>query len=175
VKKIFLKYRRKTMKRHFKTAISSLMATALVITSLTTMPKVSKAATQTVEVDGITYEYVSVEDYAENVIITSTGISGNINIPEKLDGYSVKSIGSPDKQFVTNSQFATKNKNVTVTIENVEEVYKNAFEDVTRLKELTLPEGLQTIGDSAFSNTGLTELTLPESLQTIGDSAFSNT
>ena len=39
--------------------------------------------------------------------------------------------------------------------------------------EVTIPEGVQSIGDYAFCDcSSLTSLTLPSSLQSIGDSAF---
>ncbi len=162
--------------KSIRTAISTLMATALVITSLSTT-QVAKAATSSIEVDGITYEYIGIEDgkYAENVVITSTDISiSNIEVPEELDGYTVYSIGSPQQQFIKNDQFSTKNKSVSITIKAATEIYANAFKDVTRLKEITLPESLEIIEDNAFSNTALQEITLPESLETVGDGAFAN-
>ena len=43
-----------------------------------------------------------------------------------------------------------------------------AFENVTNLKEINLPEGLLWIGCNAFSKSGLTSVTLPKSLRVIG-------
>lgn len=48
-----------------------------------------------------------------------------------------------------------------------------AFSSCTSLTELTLPEGLTTIGKSAFYRSGLTTVTLPQSLTNIEESAFS--
>ncbi|MCR5100355.1 MAG: leucine-rich repeat protein [Butyrivibrio sp.] len=164
------------MRKRIKKVISSLMATALVITGLSTAP-VAKASTSSIEVDGIIYEFIGIEDgkYAENVVITSTNISSSsIEVPEELDGYKVNSIGSPQQQFIKNDQFSTKNKSISITIKAATEIYNEAFKDVTRLKEITLPESLKIIGDGAFSNTSLQEVILPESLETIGDRPFAD-
>ena len=50
----------------------------------------------------------------------------------------------------------------------------NMFKSCTNLTSVTLPSGLQTIGDSAFSGcTGLTEMTIPDGVTSIGNIAFS--
>lgn len=50
----------------------------------------------------------------------------------------------------------------------------NMFKSCTNLTSVTLPAGLQAIGDSAFSGcTGLTEMVIPDGVTSIGDIAFS--
>ena len=47
------------------------------------------------------------------------------------------------------------------------------FSDMTNLKEIILPDTLDTIGDNTFENcTSLTEITLPDNLRRIGSGAF---
>jgi hypothetical protein len=48
------------------------------------------------------------------------------------------------------------------------------FNNCKRLKEITLPEGVKTISESAFGGSGLEKIDLPNTLQTIGSSAFAN-
>ena len=48
------------------------------------------------------------------------------------------------------------------------------FAEADWLDTVILPEGLEYIGDGAFSNTHLPEIVLPESLKYIGESAFNN-
>ncbi len=50
-----------------------------------------------------------------------------------------------------------------------------AFEDTPSLKSIDLPETLSYIDDSAFRRSGLTSLVIPDSVETIGYSAFSET
>ena len=65
-----------------------------------------------------------------------------------------------------------KNSEVTIP-EGVQSIGNSAFYDCNSLTSLTLPSSLQSIGDWAFGwCSSLTSLTLPSSLQSIGDSAF---
>ncbi len=58
--------------------------------------------------------------------------------------------------------------------EGVRRIEKQAFNDCTTLQKVTLPEGLQSIDELAFSNTGLREVDLPDSLTELGNYAFSS-
>ena len=65
-----------------------------------------------------------------------------------------------------------ENSEVTIP-EGVQSIGDSAFRDCSSLTSFTLPSSLQSIGDSAFCDcSSLTSLTLPSSLQSIGDSAF---
>ena len=48
-----------------------------------------------------------------------------------------------------------------------------AFNACTCLQTISLPAGLQTIGDSCFQSSGLAEIVIPDSVVTIMPSAFS--
>lgn len=55
----------------------------------------------------------------------------------------------------------------------VVEIRKDAFDFCETIAEITLPEGLTTIGESAFRYCGpFTEITLPDSVTVIGEGAF---
>ena len=65
-----------------------------------------------------------------------------------------------------------ENSEVTIP-EGVQSIGDSAFRDCSSLTSFTLPSSLQSIGDSAFRDcSSLTSVTLPSSLQSIGDSAF---
>ena len=67
-----------------------------------------------------------------------------------------------------------KNREVTIP-EGVQSIGDSAFRGCSSLTSLTLPSSLQSIGDSAFEYcNSLTFLTLPSSLQSIGNGAFWN-
>ena len=67
-----------------------------------------------------------------------------------------------------------KNREVTIP-EGVQSIGYSAFRGCRSLTSLTLPSSLQSIGDSAFEYcNSLTFLTLPSSLQSIGNGAFWN-
>lgn len=71
--------------------------------------------------------------------------SGDVYIPNMIDGYTVTAIG--DEAF---AQIDLQGCSVT------------------------LPDGIKSIGDKAFFDTGISAINLPSSLQHIGDGAFYN-
>lgn len=54
----------------------------------------------------------------------------------------------------------------------LQEIGDIAFSGCTSLQSITLPDSLQIIGDSTFSNTGITSITIPASVTQIGVGAF---
>lgn len=72
--------------------------------------------------------------------------------------------GAPIKELL----FEDKNGNFA-------EIGMYAFAECKNLTTLELPNGLKTIGDSAFYNMTLPTSTLPDTVETIGRSAFSGT
>ena len=54
-------------------------------------------------------------------------------------------------------------------------VEPGAFNGVTALRGITLPEGITFVGDNAFNSSGLETITLPQSLVEIDQYAFSKT
>ena len=49
----------------------------------------------------------------------------------------------------------------------------NTFYDCKNLTSVTLPEGLESIGENCFKDTAIKEITIPKSVKSIGKSAFS--
>lgn len=57
---------------------------------------------------------------------------------------------------------------------SVAEMGEDAFRDVDHLRNVTLGEGLRTIGDYAFFGCSLETLSLPEGVEHVGNAAFAN-
>jgi hypothetical protein len=55
---------------------------------------------------------------------------------------------------------------------NVTSIGANAFKNCGKLKSVTLPSTLTTVGSEAFHYTGLTSISIPASVTNIGDVAF---
>ena len=55
---------------------------------------------------------------------------------------------------------------------NVTSIGANAFQNCGKLKSITLPSTLTTIGNEAFLSSGLTSISIPASVTSIGDAAF---
>ena len=105
--------------------------------------------------DDLCYNVIEVTDEThKSVEVTYFGelgeyyYSGEVEIPKKflVDGilYTVKEIGT------------------------------NAFRACPELISVEIPEGVTTIGDSAFYGCSLTSITIPGSVNSIGNSAFGN-
>ena len=62
-----------------------------------------------------------------------------------------------------------------VVEEGVTSIGANAFRFCAFLQDVTLPEGLTVIGDSAFYSSGVSAVNFPDSLEEIGASAFADT
>ena len=103
-------------------------------------------------VDGIYYQYIDGAawvsrkahyGYEDEVIWDNNCYSGQVVIPEKVEGYTVVGI------------------------------LKAAFDGCDQLSSITFPSTIKSIGEEAFYGlTGMTELTIPATIESIGDGAF---
>ncbi len=82
-------------------------------------------------------------------------------------------------QYVTkisNNTFSNCNSLSNVTfLGEIKEIENYALYSCPRLNQIELPNGLEIIGNNAFSSSALTSVSLPESLLQIGDNAFYGT
>ncbi len=69
---------------------------------------------------------------------------------------------------------SSKLKNVTLN-DGLTEIGEGAFYKSTALSSIAIPETVTTLGTSAFEETGVTTVTFNSTLQTIADKAFANT
>ncbi|MCL2637236.1 MAG: leucine-rich repeat domain-containing protein [Oscillospiraceae bacterium] len=109
------------------------------------------------------FEYRAVSGGIE--ITKYVGTSVKVNIPAKIEGEPVVSIGWG----------AFENSGIMeVNIPNsVANIYGRAFWNNNGLTSITLPDSLTSIGNNAFAHcTGLTSITLPDSLTSIEKDAL---
>ena len=102
-----------------------------------------------IEYDGITYEFVEEHDFYDGSVERYYSVESvprdltEVTIPDKIGEFEVKS------------------------------VYPSAFKNCTKLKSVSLPDGVTFINVRAFENcTSLTELKLPNELEYIDRGAF---
>lgn len=128
------------MKKHLKQTFSLIMSLIMIMSMFTGL-EVSSVAEDDI-LNYLTYEIVDGE-----VTITDcdTEISGDVVLPDTIEGYPVTIIG------------------------------EYAFCDCVRITTVTIPEGVTTIGRSAFLLCyQLKQITIPASVTSVSDSAFSD-
>lgn len=110
-------------------------------------------------------------DVKTGTILLYKGTDLNVVIPEELGGVTVKAIG--DSAF---NMHETKLKLTSVTLPSGLEVIgdrafsRNSFTTL----DLSVCKGLVSIGDHAFIANKLTDLVLPRTVKELGQGAFSN-
>lgn len=122
--------------------------------------------------DGLLYSYLSTTKTA-----TVVGIENKerrvISIPSTIsvggDDYEVKSIGPAAFQYCSFDSLVIQT--------GIETIARNAFNDCYNLVDVAIPEGVTTIGESAFRNIGSwnsrpVKVVLPSTLTSIGSEAF---
>lgn len=99
-------------------------------------------------------------------IVKYSGSDSSLSIPSEIDGHSVRSIGE--------GVFRWKNSLTEISLpEGLNRIGDFAFFGCGSLTEIALPEGLTAIGEEAFSDCNLLrEVSLPDSLTTIGAGVF---
>lgn len=105
------------------------------------------------------------EDGKSYYLISASGASGNVAIPELYRGLTVTKIGA--------SAFSlTKITGITVS-DSILSIEERAFSGCTALTDILLPNGIKVIERRTFENCGnITEIKLPDSVTEIGDGAF---
>lgn len=108
------------------------------------------------------FSYYETDDYA---VITGCKLSGNVTIPETINGKPVTVID--DGVF---SDSYIYNVNIPDTVKYIGD---NAFKKC-KLESLELPDSLEYIGESAFANNSIAgKITMPKNVKYIGANAFS--
>ena len=116
-----------------------------------------------VEIDGIYYNLYGPIDPTAEVVASPNKYSGDIVIPEVVNGvYKVKGISGA---------FSGCTELTSVSIPNsVTFISDNSFEDCIKLSSIDIPQSVVTIGANAFSGCcGLTSFFLPKSVTTFGN------
>lgn len=127
------------MKTKTKQILSALLALLMLFGAL---PATVFAAGQTNPLDYLTYR---IADGEVTITNCDKSVSGELTIPERIEGYPVTGIGD------------------------------SAFMKCTGLKNIVIPNSVTDIGWSAFEScTSLTSIMIPDSVTSIGECAFVN-
>ena len=135
----------------------------------------------------LTYEVQ--DDGTIKITDCDTSVSGELTIPDTIEGKKVTSIGSwafKDCSSLTsitipegvtsigNYAFEECSSLTSITIpDSVTSIGQNAFDNCEKLANITIPEGVTSIEKYAFYGcSSLTSITIPDSVTSIGDSTF---
>lgn len=166
--------------------VLSLLLSIVMIISLFTGLEISSFA----EDDILSYLTYKIVDGKVMITDCDESISGDVVIPDTIEGYPVTIIGAaafnncteitsvtiPDSvTLIGDWVFAACTGLTSVTIpDSVEAISYRAFSNCTRLTNITIPDSVISISDFAFSGCEkLTDITIPDSVTFIGDYVFS--
>ena len=115
---------------------------------------------------------LAVEVDTESMTCVITGIGDcadtDINIPEKISGYTV--VGVADKAFENQTQI----KSIKIP-DTVKTLGQRAFNTCRSLACIEIPSSVTSIGSGAFGScNNLTNVVVPNSVKDIGDAVFAN-
>lgn len=111
--------------------------------------------------------------------ITSIKIPQKVTTIERAAFYKsgLKSITIPSNVEKLGARVFYENKNltkVTFKTKKVTQISNKTFMKCKKLKKLTLPDSVTSIGKQAFAESGLENIVIPENVTTIGSKAFAD-
>jgi len=180
-----------------KTDISEVTTTETSVSSATTTTTTVTTTQQTtisgeIYNDLLVYKKVDTDndekyDYIEIIDCSPSAVS--VEIPDKIDGLPVTSIGNDAfkdckslesvtiPEAVTNIgnsafEYCTSLKNISIP-EGITIIKYHAFADCESLESITIPQNVTIIEDYAFLRcNALTSITIPKNVESIADNAF---
>ena len=108
-----------------------------------------------------------------NVMNTNAAIHWDYN--STTHTLSISGTGAmADYDISENTPWYSRKDDITTVVvkSGVTSIGNNAFAKFPKLAFISLPNGLQSIGDYAFAETAVQQLVIPASVQTIGGAAF---
>ena len=150
-----------------------LVLTLVAVCVVSMMPKTQAAIGETLTytipdsetITGVVLTY-RIEQNAVVIESCSKDVAGDLVIPSKINGYTVRYI---DHMAFQNCTGLTS---ITIPV-GVTSIGSSAFYHCSSLTSITIPDGVTSIGGSAFSGcSSLTSITIPDSVTSIGGWAF---
>lgn len=126
------------------------------------------------------YEYAVISETEKTCAVTKyIGSSEEITVPSEIEGYTVKKIGYLSSSFGAYDYGAFENltniKEVSIP-STVAEIGRHAFKGCSSLICVSIPDSVNTVGNGAFlCCSSLAKVAIPDSVSKIGDYAFGYT
>ena len=152
------------MKKQLKKTLSLILSLMMIMSMFAGLDILSFA-----EDDILSYLTYEINDGEVTIIDCDESISGDVTIPDTIEGYPVTVIGG--KAFVyCNNLTDIQIPDTVTTIDN------GAFSNCKSLKSITIPESVTIIGGNAFRYCNkLNTITIIGNFTSIGEYAFSQT
>jgi hypothetical protein len=100
-------------------------------------------------------------------------VSGTLINPSFNNFTVLRSISGRNIEDTGNFSLHNRGRLVSINFPALISIGNNAFSNNPLLREITMPDTVETIGNNAFSNNPLLrEITIPETVETIGNNAF---
>ncbi|WP_167954620.1 leucine-rich repeat protein [Anaerosporobacter faecicola] len=167
-------------KIYVRKTIAILVIGILMISSLNDL-HILHAQEYTMKIDGFTYEYIKTSDSTCSITkIINKSLNQILTIPERINGYEVKSIGSLIINTNVFGNDLTKDgdysNNITEIIipEGMEEIGEYAFARLSKLTNIKFPKSLRVLRRLCFAGTDISELTLDDNISTLEKYCFEN-
>ena len=142
-------------------------------------------ATTAVDENGITWDFTVSGRYIDYLVYYSGAIpaDGKVVVPETLEvggnEYIVRSVGyssGSNKSMFYNASYTNRTKIKEIVLpDSVQTVRNYAFYALSNLTKVDLGKGVKTLNNYIFASTNVTEVILPNSVTSIGSYTFSNT
>jgi len=146
--------------------LKKLVSTILILSILFTFLSLNfgfTASAQTEYTEG--YYTYTVSKGEATIIRCDTSITGEVVIPDTLNGYPVTSIDS-------NAFYMCDSFTGIILPEGITNIQDHTFHNRKLLKNVVLPKGLTRIGYAAFCDTSIESIVIPDSVKYIGQFAF---
>ena len=154
-----------------KKIIKQLIAFIMVVTMVVSEMPVMNAKADESEAKYYDGFYYDINEDGESVSIIGCDLSGDIVIPEEIDGMKVTRIGGGEYFWYGGMDIYVTSVKLP---ESLTSIGAGTFSGCVRLTSINLPESLTGIGEYTFCRcSSLTSINLPESLTSIGKEAFS--
>ena len=134
--------------------------------------KVAVLPSEALETEG-RFTYRVIDDEIE-IVGFPKDFTGHVEIPTTIKGRSVTGITGAYRENVFEAAFPGANLSSVTIPEGVEIIGNNAFAVCFSLKEVSFPDSLKIIGPAAFYRTTIEKLEFGSNLRTIGEFSFPN-
>ncbi len=132
------------------------------------VPQAQAANATSVTAEGFTFDVIDGAAYVKR-----TSLEGTVVVPSTLNGYPVK--GVKEDTTVSGAQFVDSDDPVSIVLpEGLESIGESAFANCYTVESISLPSTLKSVGKLAFHNCNLKSIAFPDTVREFGTSVLAN-